>query len=249
MTDVPETPPPNEHPPVPLHHASFDKLRMSGDGPAGAERPLRVPRAGEELPRPTRATPRQATSVVAYTPAPEPEEDDPLLAFAPFVHPAPRRNSITPDKQRRFVAALAASGIVTQAARAIGVSMEALYKLRQRPGAEGFAAAWDEALRLGAERLEDCALERAMAGGWDHDGWTGRGDALLIYLLQRRGSFRIDERDLVPGHPVYDRLRGEFHAELRATEPAIDEVRAEVERRVKPVPCAGPECFPPSEKG
>ena len=81
----------------------------------------------QEPPRPTRKTPRRATSLVAYAPAPEPEPDDPLLAFAPYLHPCPRGNSITPDKQRKFIAALAASGIVTQAARSIGKSLEALY--------------------------------------------------------------------------------------------------------------------------
>lgn len=165
--------------------------------------------------RPTRATPRQATSAVAYTPAPEPGDDDPLLAFAPYLHAAPRRNSITPELQRRFVSALAASGIVNQAARSIGKSLEALYKLRARPGAEGFAAAWDETLQWGAMRLEDCALERALREDWDFDGWTGRGDALLLYLLQHRSAFRIDERDIVPGHPVYERIRAEVLAAAR----------------------------------
>ena len=98
-----------------------------------------------------RKTPRQATSVVAHV-APEPEEDDPLLAFAPFLHTAPRRNSITPALQRRFVATLAATGIVKVAAKRIGKSLEALYKLRARPGAEGFAGAWDAALERGAAR-------------------------------------------------------------------------------------------------
>ncbi|WP_194955781.1 hypothetical protein [Tsuneonella amylolytica] len=155
-----------------------------------------------------RKTPRQATSAVAHVGA-EPEDDDPLLAFAPYLHPAPRSNSITPERQRRFVATLAATGIVNQAARSIGKSMEALYKLRARPGAEGFAAAWDAALRWGAERIEDCALERAMREDWDFDGWAGRGDALLLYLMQRRTAWRIDEREIVPGHPFYERIRAE----------------------------------------
>lgn len=34
--------------------------------------------------------------------------------------------------------------------------MEALYRLRAKPGAEGFAAAWDAALEHGVQRLEDC---------------------------------------------------------------------------------------------
>ncbi|EDL50053.1 hypothetical protein [Erythrobacter sp. SD-21] len=114
-------------------------------------------------PTPTRATPRQATSATAHV-APLLEEGDPLLAFAPYLHAAPRRNSITPDLQRRFVSTLAATGIVVQAARSIGKSMEALYKLRARPGAEGFAAAWDAAVDGGVQRLEDCALERALKG-------------------------------------------------------------------------------------
>ena len=59
---------------------------------------------------------------------------------------------------------LAACGIVTQAAKHIGASMEALYKLRHRPGAEEFAAAWDDAVDRGVQRLEDCALARAIAG-------------------------------------------------------------------------------------
>lgn len=115
-----------------------------------------------------RRTGRQATSAVAYTGS-TPDADDPLLTFAPYIHPHPRSNSITPERQRRFVATLAATGIVTQAARKSsfclplrymrrrGKSMEALYKLRARPGAEGFAAAWDAALERGMQRLEDCA--------------------------------------------------------------------------------------------
>lgn len=163
-----------------------------------------------------RATPRQATSAVAHL-APEPEDDDPLLAFAPYLHARPRRNSITPERQRRFVAALAATGIVQQAARSIGKSMEALYKLRAKPGAEGFAAAWDAALRWGAERIEDCALERAMAEDWDLDGWKGRGDALLLYLMRLRTSWRVDEREVVPGHPLYERIRAEVLAGVPAS--------------------------------
>ena len=50
--------------------------------------------------QPTRKIARQATSAAAYV-APEPEDDDPLLAFEPYLHTAPRRNSITPELQRR----------------------------------------------------------------------------------------------------------------------------------------------------
>ena len=106
---------------------------------------------------------RQATSAVAFEHAPL-DADDPLLAFQPYIHARPRRNSITPDLQRQFIAQLAATGIVTSAARRIGRSMEALYKLRSRAGAEGFAAAWDKAVDRGVSRLEDTALARAIEG-------------------------------------------------------------------------------------
>ncbi len=158
--------------------------------------------------RPTRATPRQAASALAFEPVPPPPAEDPLLAFAPYLHKQPRRNSITPDLQRRFVAALAATGIVNQAARTIGKSMEALYKLRARPGAEGFAAAWDEALGWGMQRLEDCALERALTND------SGGANAMLCFVLQHRSRFRLDERDVVPGHPLYERVRVEVLASL-----------------------------------
>ncbi|WP_375290689.1 hypothetical protein [Qipengyuania sp.] len=157
----------------------------------------------------TRAIPRQGSSAVA-NPGPLPEEDDPLLAFAPFVHTHPRRNSITPDLQRRFVATLAATGIVQQAARSIGKSMEALYKLRARPGAEGFAAAWDEALGWGLQRLEDCAIERALSTG------NPAGNAMLCFVLGRRERHLVDIRDLEPGHPVYETIRGEVLEEVEA---------------------------------
>ena len=131
---------------------------LSAEDRSASERPS-APRDQAPTPVPSvcqRQTARQATSAVAQI-APEPDDDDPLLAFAPYIHTAPRRNSITPPLQRRFVSTLAATGIVTQAARSIGKSMEALYKLRARPGAEGFAAAWDAALERGVQRLEDCA--------------------------------------------------------------------------------------------
>lgn len=173
----------------------------------------------DSLPSPaacTRVTPRQATSAVAYE-SEEPEADDPLLGFAPFLHRAPRANSITPDRQRRFVATLAATGIVAQAARSIGKSLEALYKLRARPGAEGFAAAWDAALERGMQRLEDCAMERALkgtptpivSGGQLLGTWDKPDNNLLRFLLQHRRSGRYGVQNIQPGHPVYESIRAE----------------------------------------
>ena len=163
-----------------------------------------------------RATPRQATSAVAFT-APPPDPDDPLLDFAPVPHKQPRRNSITPDLQRAFIAKLAETGIVTEAALHIGKSMEAIYKLRQRPGSEGFNAAWDEALRWGVERLEHCALERALAQS-AYDPWA---NGTLTFVIAHRRAEWVDVRALEPGHPVYEYVRREVLEELgREPDPA-----------------------------
>ena len=192
----------------------------------------------------TRATSWQGTSAVA-NPGPEPEDDDPLLGFAPYLHPAPRSNSVTPDRQRRFIATLAATGIVSQAARSIGKSMEALYKLRARPGAEGFAAAWDEALERGMQRLEDCALERALkgtptpivSGGQLLGTWDKPDNGLLRFMLQHRRSGRYGVQNIRPGHPIYESIKAEVLAEAKATarlnEPDIEDVRQEILRKVE----------------
>ena len=170
-----------------------------------------------------RQTARQATSAVAHV-APVPPADDPLLGFVPYAHKQPRRNSITPDKQRKFIATLAATGIVTQAARSIGKSMEALYKLRALPGAEGFAAAWDAAVDRGVQRLEDTALARAIEGTpiWKHTPDGGlitygmkHNEALVMFFLKNRRPERYSEH-IRPGHPVYERIRRELEAERMA---------------------------------
>jgi hypothetical protein len=162
-----------------------------------------------------------------------PGADDPLLGFAPYAHAAPRANSLTPARQRAFVAELAACGIVTQAARKIGASVEALYKLRHKPGAEAFAAAWDAAIDRGMARLEDCALERALQGevrpvvrgGKVVATWRRYDTALLVFLLRQRRAQRFGAR-MVDAEP-----------EVSATEAAemidakLARLRAVVEAR------------------
>nr|WP_166175129.1 hypothetical protein [Altererythrobacter segetis] len=186
-------------------------------------------------PRPpacTRAIARQGTSYMAYRHEPL-DPGDPLLGFRPVPHKAARRNSIGPARQRAFVASLAECGIVTQAARSIGASMEALYKLRQRPGAEEFRAAWDAAIDRGVMRLEDSALARAIEGeermvvsGGKVMGYETRfNEALVMFFLRNRRGERYapDWRALKPGHPVYERIAAEAVARYRAEEEESEE--------------------------
>jgi hypothetical protein len=196
----------------------------SGRGDDSAPpRPSSAPAAGAVSCRSARPGSRTSRSAFAGDP---PDPDDPLLGFTPYVHQAPRRNSITPERQRAFIAALAATGIVKQAALAIGASLEALYRLRNQQGAEGFSAAWEVAIDRGMMRLEDCALERAIEGedrpvvskGQVVTTYRHHDNKLLMFLLQRRRPGRyggIDQpwRDPRPGSAVYERMRKQFNDE------------------------------------
>lgn len=151
---------------------------------------------------------RQATSRVAFEELDIPE-DDPLLDFLPYCHKQPRSNAILPHVQRAFIHELAMTGIVKQAATRVGKSIEALYKLREKPGAGDFRRAWDEALEWGRLRLEDCAMERAI-----HDGLRNpRANSLLCFVIKHRSHHMVDARVVKPGHWLYERIRYELTGE------------------------------------
>lgn len=67
----------------------------------------------------------------------------------PPFYPVPlrsRRDGWTAEMQARFLALLAVTGSISDAAERVGMSRNGAYRLRRRPGAESFAAAWDAAL-------------------------------------------------------------------------------------------------------
>lgn len=47
---------------------------------------------------------------------------------------------------------------------AVGMTKQSAYNLRNRPGAESFAAAWDSALQMGYDTRFEQAMERALHG-------------------------------------------------------------------------------------
>ena len=73
------------------------------------------------------------------------------LDFAPVAVKA-RRDGWTPAAQKLFIAALAAGLCTSGAARAVGRSRQSAYRLRERPDAASFAAAWDRALHFARRR-------------------------------------------------------------------------------------------------
>lgn len=69
---------------------------------------------------------------------------------------------MTPEKKTAFLAALAETGVVRKACRAIDMSREHMYKLRD--GDEEFREQWNRALRIGMGNVEDALYERAVEG-------------------------------------------------------------------------------------
>ena len=75
---------------------------------------------------------------------------------------------------------------------------------------------------LGMQRLEDCALERAVkgtptpivSGGQLLGTWDKPDNNLLRFMLQHRRSDRYGVQRIAPGHPIYEGIRKEIVAEL-----------------------------------
>ena len=75
-----------------------------------------------------------------------------------------RHDGWTPQRQHDFIAALAESGCVTEACRAVGMTTKSAYRLRARPDASIFRQAWDIALDHAIRRLTDAVYSRAIHG-------------------------------------------------------------------------------------
>ncbi|MBR2174696.1 hypothetical protein [Sphingopyxis sp.] len=86
------------------------------------------------------------------------------LAFIPVEQQRHRADGWTPETQANFIRALAAMGSVGKAARAVGMGRASAYRLRERPGAASFAAAWDSAIATGRTHQFSIAMDRALNG-------------------------------------------------------------------------------------
>jgi hypothetical protein len=104
-----------------------------------------------------------------HYPPRSPQPRTPTVTIPPF-HAVPLRHRAdgwTPVRQAEFIGHLAATRSVAAAARAVSMARETAYRLRERPGAQGLAAAWDVALArrhspAGRARLK-AALDAARA--------------------------------------------------------------------------------------
>ena len=92
----------------------------------------------------------------------DPDLSGTVFEFTPV--PMTRRRGWCPLTQRRFIAALSVMGSVRAACDAVGMGRVSVYRLREREGAESFAAAWDRAMHEGRSRQFSIAMDRAMNG-------------------------------------------------------------------------------------
>lgn len=178
-------------------------------------------------------------------------DDDSLASGPPEYDPAEYRwvpvrrraryDGWTEEKQRRFIEVLADTGLVSHAAREVGMTRASAYRLRRAAHAGAFARAWDRAREVSGALIEDIAFERAIDGVeldvYARDGEvvgtrTVYNDRLLVFLLrhlkpeiytaaarERRGSALLG----VAGPDGLDAAdhAASLDAALRAMEPAL----------------------------
>ncbi|WP_067490400.1 hypothetical protein, partial [Erythrobacter sp. CCH5-A1] len=170
-----------------------------------------------------------------------------LPAFTPVPRQYQRHDGWTPERQRSFIEALADTGSVEAAARAVDMSSVGAYHLRRQPGAGEFRAAWEAALALGIQRIEDVAMDRALNGTEEPVYSYGKligtrikhNDRLLMFMLRNRAP----ERFAAGGGPKglnavskaqLDRLKKQWRKEWEAERPNVSaaEVRASIDRKI-----------------
>ena len=95
--------------------------------------------------------------------SPQPGEAADRLAFDP-VPLRYREDGLTPEKQRAYVEALADCGIAREAAARVGLTEQAINRVRRRADAGSFDRACEAAHLLGARRIRSVAWERAIEG-------------------------------------------------------------------------------------
>ncbi|WP_284054320.1 hypothetical protein [Stakelama marina] len=154
---------------------------------------------------------------------PEPAVED--ESFDADFEPVPtrqRHDGWTPDKQREFIEALAASGCVDSACRAVGMSTAAAYNLRARTDAQSFRCAWENALEYAVSRLSDAALSRAIHGVVRPVFYQGEQIGERRYYDERLAMFLLRYRDPVR----YGAWRDSVAAERHPDQPALGLARS-----------------------
>lgn len=176
-----------------------------------------------------------------------------LPAFTPVPRQCNRHDGWTPERQCAFIEALADTGSVAAACKAVNMSTVGAYYLRRQPGAESFRKAWLAALDLGVMRLEDVAMERALHGvevpvfyqGEQCGERRSYNDRLLMFILRNRASERFGT-GIDGGKPrapdaiermELERLKKQWRAEWEAEQARVSpqDVRDSIDRKIEEI--------------
>lgn len=173
-----------------------------------------------------------------------------LPAFTPVPRQHQRHDGWTDERQRAFIEALADTGSVEAASSAVSMSQRGAYHLRRQPGAESFRQAWEAALQLGVQRIEDVAMERALNGVevpvYSYGKLVGTrrtyNDRLLMFMLRNRAPERFTEGKAkglnAIGKMELERLKKQWRQEWEeekkreASYEHEDEVLASIDRKL-----------------
>ena len=157
--------------------------------------------------------------------------DDPAqhIPFDPVPRRRARRRGWSEARQRAFIFALSRCGSVACAAGAVGMARRSAYQLLDAEGADSFAAAWDQAIDEGLERVRSEAFQRALGGVFVPVFRRGKlvrvehrqSDALAIALLNGKEKI-VDD---------YARHARSRRRQLKADFAELDRQRAEEQRR------------------
>jgi hypothetical protein len=146
-----------------------------------------------------------------------------LPAFLRF-DPVPVRaqhNGWAPALQLRFILALARGAGPDEAARSLGRTRQSVYRLRKKPGAQSFAAAWDRAQVLARSLRRAGRSSAAGFGGIDTILVPRTYRGRLVGFVQREdvaGAMRLLGRldrlaDRIGDDPELRALSERFDAE------------------------------------
>lgn len=129
----------------------------------------------------------------------------------------PRHDGWTAERQIRFIEALAATKCVDAACRAVGMSDTSAYELRERPCGAAFRKAWEIALEVQLDAVEQGAVERSVHGvarpifykGEKVGEYRHYDERLTMFLLRNRRPARYGKwmEQLPPSEPSEDERR------------------------------------------
>ncbi|MEQ1539615.1 MAG: hypothetical protein ABL928_11870, partial [Sphingorhabdus sp.] len=161
---------------------------------------------------------------------PESEPYDPAEYRWVPVRRRPRHDGWTEEKQRRFIEALADTGLVSHAAKAVGMGRASANRLRRSPHGAAFARAWDAARLHAGAALEDIAFERAIEGV-EHNVYNEYGevvatkhvvnDRMLTFLLSHLKPERYGKAARALAATADAAPPVALEASLRAMEPPM----------------------------